>query len=150
MAFGENHEFTKLVPNLGGSDPDDAFCRVPYDKGSALLFTIEQAVGGPGHPTSPTHAAGLRLYFESITWISCCRTGFDSSSSDQLIIAFIRLRYRNYTKPYSLYRSCLPIHTIANVTSLSFSFLDEFEENTSISVAIGSNATILDSYHIDF
>ncbi|CAD6196149.1 unnamed protein product [Caenorhabditis auriculariae] len=43
--FGRNHEFTKLVQNLKGVDPDDAFSCVPYEKGSALLFTIEQLIG---------------------------------------------------------------------------------------------------------
>ncbi|PIC34596.1 hypothetical protein B9Z55_014201 [Caenorhabditis nigoni] len=43
--FGPDHEYTKLVQNLGDADPDDAFSSVPYEKGSALLFTIEQALG---------------------------------------------------------------------------------------------------------
>ncbi|EGT56806.1 hypothetical protein CAEBREN_06885 [Caenorhabditis brenneri] len=43
--FGPDHEYTKLVQNLGNADPDDAFSSVPYEKGSALLFTIEQAIG---------------------------------------------------------------------------------------------------------
>ncbi|KHJ89461.1 peptidase family M1 [Oesophagostomum dentatum] len=45
--FGDTHEFTKLIPNLGGIDPDDAYSSVPYEKGSAFLFTIEQLLGGP-------------------------------------------------------------------------------------------------------
>uniref|UniRef100_A0A183GNY4 Peptidase_M1 domain-containing protein n=1 Tax=Heligmosomoides polygyrus TaxID=6339 RepID=A0A183GNY4_HELPZ len=43
--FGEAHEFTKLIPKLNGIDPDDAFSSVPYEKGSALLLTIEQLIG---------------------------------------------------------------------------------------------------------
>ena len=32
-AAGEQHPFTRLVPDLsGGIDPDDAFSRVPYEK----------------------------------------------------------------------------------------------------------------------
>jgi len=30
--FGSDHEFTKLVINLKGKDPDDAFSSVPYEK----------------------------------------------------------------------------------------------------------------------
>lgn len=30
--FGHEHEFTKLVVDLKGKDPDDAFSRVPYEK----------------------------------------------------------------------------------------------------------------------
>ncbi|KJH45033.1 putative leukotriene A-4 hydrolase/aminopeptidase [Dictyocaulus viviparus] len=43
--FGDTHEFTKLIPNLHGVDPDDAFSSIPYEKGSALLFTLEQLIG---------------------------------------------------------------------------------------------------------
>ncbi|KAK5172421.1 hypothetical protein LTR04_005561 [Oleoguttula sp. CCFEE 6159] len=31
--FGEDHEFTKLVIDLKGKDPDDAFSSIPYEKG---------------------------------------------------------------------------------------------------------------------
>jgi hypothetical protein len=30
--FGHDHEFTKLVIDLKGKDPDDAFSSVPYEK----------------------------------------------------------------------------------------------------------------------
>jgi hypothetical protein len=30
--FGEDHEFTKLVIDLKGKDPDDAFSSIPYEK----------------------------------------------------------------------------------------------------------------------
>ena len=35
--FGEDHNFTKLIPDLKGQDPDDAFSSVPYEKGSTFL-----------------------------------------------------------------------------------------------------------------
>lgn len=39
--------YSTLVQNLkDGSDPDDAFSTVPYEKGFNLLFHIEQVVGG--------------------------------------------------------------------------------------------------------
>ncbi|EEB06062.1 leukotriene A-4 hydrolase [Schizosaccharomyces japonicus yFS275] len=44
--FGPNHEFTKLVQNLDGVDPDDAFSTIPYEKGSSLLYHIETVLGG--------------------------------------------------------------------------------------------------------
>jgi len=43
----DHPEFTKLVPNLDGIDPDEAFSRIPYDKGSLFLFYLETLVGGP-------------------------------------------------------------------------------------------------------
>ena len=30
--FGKDHEFTKLVIDLKGKDPDDAFSSIPYEK----------------------------------------------------------------------------------------------------------------------
>lgn len=30
--FGDDHEFTKLVIDLKGKDPDDAFSSIPYEK----------------------------------------------------------------------------------------------------------------------
>lgn len=37
--FGEDHEFTKLIINLEGKDPDDAFSSIPYEKaGFEALF----------------------------------------------------------------------------------------------------------------
>lgn len=38
-------EYTKLVPDLAGIDPDDAFSSVPYEKGFYLLFYLRSLVG---------------------------------------------------------------------------------------------------------
>ena len=43
--FGQEHEFTKLVPELEGKDPDDAFSSVPYEKGYTFLSYLEGIVG---------------------------------------------------------------------------------------------------------
>jgi leukotriene-A4 hydrolase len=43
--FGEQHEFTKLVPNIDGIDPDDAFSSIPYEKGFTLLDFLASVVG---------------------------------------------------------------------------------------------------------
>lgn len=40
--FGEVHNYTRLIPDLTGVDPDDAFSTIPYEKGSAFLLYIEQ------------------------------------------------------------------------------------------------------------
>jgi len=37
---------TCLEPDIDGIDPDAAFSRVPYEKGSLFLFYLEQVVGG--------------------------------------------------------------------------------------------------------
>ena len=40
--FGAEHNFTALVPDLsGGIDPDDAFSRVPYEKGYYFLYYLQ-------------------------------------------------------------------------------------------------------------
>ncbi|OLL25450.1 Leukotriene A-4 hydrolase [Neolecta irregularis DAH-3] len=44
--YGKDHEFTKLMPNLEGKDPDDAFSSVPYEKGFNLIYHIQTVVGG--------------------------------------------------------------------------------------------------------
>ncbi|KAI9803297.1 MAG: hypothetical protein M1825_002088 [Sarcosagium campestre] len=44
-SFGEDNEFTKLVVNLDGRDPDDAFSSIPYEKGHTFLFHLEKRLG---------------------------------------------------------------------------------------------------------
>lgn len=43
--FGEDHEFTKLIVDLKGKDPDDAFSSIPYEKGFHFLYHIEKLIG---------------------------------------------------------------------------------------------------------
>ena len=40
--LGEKHNFTALVPDLsGGVDPDDAFSKIPYEKGFYFLYYLQ-------------------------------------------------------------------------------------------------------------
>jgi hypothetical protein len=41
-----DNQLTNLVPNLTGIDPDDAFSKVPYEKGYTFLYFLEEKVGG--------------------------------------------------------------------------------------------------------
>ena len=43
--FGNTHEFTKLVIDLKGKDPDDAFSSIPYEKGYTFLSYLESQLG---------------------------------------------------------------------------------------------------------
>lgn len=43
--LGTDHEFTKLVVDLKGKDPDDAFSSIPYEKGFNFLYYLEKLVG---------------------------------------------------------------------------------------------------------
>lgn len=45
--FGKDHEFTKLIIDLKGKDPDDAFSSIPYEKGFHFLYYLEKLVGKP-------------------------------------------------------------------------------------------------------
>jgi leukotriene-A4 hydrolase len=45
--LGKDNKLTALVLDLTGVDPDDAFSIVPYEKGSAFLWYLEDTVGGP-------------------------------------------------------------------------------------------------------
>ncbi|GME38569.1 Peptidase M1 alanine aminopeptidase/leukotriene A4 hydrolase [Neofusicoccum parvum] len=43
--LGTDHEFTKLIVDLKGKDPDDAFSSIPYEKGFNFLYYLEKLVG---------------------------------------------------------------------------------------------------------
>eukprot|EP00308_Calcidiscus_leptoporus_P016851 CAMPEP_0119404024 /NCGR_PEP_ID=MMETSP1334-20130426/143682_1 /TAXON_ID=127549 /ORGANISM="Calcidiscus leptoporus, Strain RCC1130" /LENGTH=377 /DNA_ID=CAMNT_0007427981 /DNA_START=59 /DNA_END=1193 /DNA_ORIENTATION=- len=43
--YGEEHNFTALVPALDGMDPDDAFSVIPYEKGFQLLHHLCEVCG---------------------------------------------------------------------------------------------------------
>uniref|UniRef100_A0A8C5U0Y3 Leukotriene A(4) hydrolase n=1 Tax=Malurus cyaneus samueli TaxID=2593467 RepID=A0A8C5U0Y3_9PASS len=45
--LGDKNPVTSLVINLDEVDPDVAYSSVPYEKGFALLFYLEQLLGGP-------------------------------------------------------------------------------------------------------
>ena len=88
--------------------------------------------------TNMTWSRQLQLLNGSST--TTCRTRFDSSSLAAAkivtkMIAIIGILYRNYAR-FTLHRSCLPIYGIAIIL-----FLDGFEGNANISVAIKSGST---------
>uniref|UniRef100_A0A0G4FRB4 Peptidase M1 leukotriene A4 hydrolase/aminopeptidase C-terminal domain-containing protein n=2 Tax=Chromera velia CCMP2878 TaxID=1169474 RepID=A0A0G4FRB4_9ALVE len=41
----EEREYAKVVPNVDSIDPDDAFSRIPYERGCAVLLRMEQKIG---------------------------------------------------------------------------------------------------------
>ena len=45
--LGPHNPLTSLVVNLTDVNPDDAFSRVPYEKGATFLWMLEELVGGP-------------------------------------------------------------------------------------------------------
>ena len=54
-----NPQYTKLVPDLEGVDPDDVFSSVPYEKGFALLYFIQSQVCQLQHGSKPVSVYAL-------------------------------------------------------------------------------------------
>ena len=77
--FGENHEFTKLVVDLKGKDPDDAFSQVPYEKGFVFLYSLEKMLG-------------KGKFDKFIPHVSCCSDGQSLASRVLLTITSILRR----------------------------------------------------------
>ena len=55
----KNGPYTRLIPDLKGVDPDDAFSIVPYEKGFTLLFYLETLLGGPGETSARVNSHDL-------------------------------------------------------------------------------------------
>ncbi|KAJ4319121.1 Leucyl aminopeptidase yscIV [Neodidymelliopsis sp. IMI 364377] len=53
--YGTDHEYTKLITNLKGQDPDDAFSSVPYEKGFHALYQFELLLGAKKWDTFIPH-----------------------------------------------------------------------------------------------
>lgn len=66
--LGDHHPFTKLVVDLDGVDPDDAFSVIPYEKGYAFLYYLEQLLGG-----QQIFEAFLRAYIDEYKYM-CVET----------------------------------------------------------------------------
>ncbi|KAH7121212.1 leukotriene A-4 hydrolase [Dendryphion nanum] len=43
--YGTDHPYTKLIVDLKGNDPDDAFSSIPYEKGFHALYAFELLLG---------------------------------------------------------------------------------------------------------
>ena len=88
------------------------------------------------------HCSMFQIWLDPVDTIYC-RTGFDSDGLTATeiatkMLAIVGICYRNDAH-YTLYRNCLPTYGIAIIRSLPFLFLDDFEGNTNISVAIRSS-----------
>ncbi len=59
-------DLTRLAWNLGGTDPDDAFSRVPYSKGAQFLTALETHVGRDAFDAFTMHYI-QEFAFQSIT-----------------------------------------------------------------------------------
>ncbi|KAF2850462.1 leukotriene A-4 hydrol [Plenodomus tracheiphilus IPT5] len=74
--FGEDHEYTKLVTDLKGKDPDDAFSSIPYEKGFHALYAFELLLGKEKWDTFIPH------YFDTFKFKSVDSYDFKSCLID--------------------------------------------------------------------
>jgi leukotriene-A4 hydrolase len=72
----------RLLPDLRGRDPDDAFTEVPYEKGALLVTELEQAVG------RPVFDEYLRQYFDHFAFRSITTQEFLDFLSATLIAEY--------------------------------------------------------------
>lgn len=80
--------FSRLVQDLkDGTDPDDAFSTVPYEKGSNLLYHIEQTVGGTAKfdPFIPYYFNKFKYKsLDTYQFIDCLYEFFDKELLDKI------------------------------------------------------------------
>ncbi|XP_020365839.2 leukotriene A-4 hydrolase [Rhincodon typus] len=81
--FGATNLLTSLVPRLCDTDPDDAFSSVPYEKGFALLYHLEEQLGGPDIFMGFLKAYIQTFAYSSVTtedWKKCLYTYFSDKT----------------------------------------------------------------------
>ena len=78
--FGDKHEFTKLIVDLKGKDPDDAFSSIPYEKGYTFLSYLESKIGREKWNAFVPHyfRTFARRSLDSYDFKSCLLTFFKS------------------------------------------------------------------------
>lgn len=64
--YGKDHEFTKLIVDLKGKDPDDAFSSIPYEKGFVFLYYLEKLIGKDKWDKFIPHVSA-RLYISDVS-----------------------------------------------------------------------------------
>jgi len=63
-------DFQRLIPNITGCDPDEAFSGVPYEKGFSFLLTLERRVG------TPAFEEFAKAYLKKFKFITVTSTEF--------------------------------------------------------------------------
>lgn len=79
--FGDDHEFTKLIVDLKGKDPDDAFSSIPYEKGFNFLFYLENLVGKPKFDKFIPHVSDFNPFRPILLSDTLASTSQHSSAS---------------------------------------------------------------------
>ena len=68
ISYGESKKFTKLRPELLGRNPDDAFNKIPYEKGYNFLFYLENIVNSESN--IDLFRKIIRAYFDKFKYQS--------------------------------------------------------------------------------
>jgi leukotriene-A4 hydrolase len=68
ISYGESKSFTQLIPDLIGRNPDDAFNKIPYEKGFNLLYYLENLVNSESD--IDLFRKILRGYFDKFQYLS--------------------------------------------------------------------------------
>lgn len=71
--YGDDHPFTRLVVDLNGKDPDDAFSSIPYEKGFNFLYFLDRTIGREKWDKFIPH------YFKTYTKTSLTSENFKST-----------------------------------------------------------------------
>lgn len=105
--FGANNPLTNLVPSLQDVDPDDAFSSVPYEKGFALLYHLEELMGGPGNTCLQQQVPQGRSIYSvcSLQWSVCVLRGVHGVC--KVVHPAVRLQQRHYWRLEEL-----PVHIL--------------------------------------
>ena len=74
ITYGESKSFTKLIPDLIGRNPDDAFNKIPYEKGFNLLYYLETLVNSESD--IDLFRKILRGYFDKFQYLSISTDDF--------------------------------------------------------------------------
>ena len=74
ISFGESKTFTELRPYLLGRNPDDAFNKIPYEKGYNFLYYIERIVNAESD--IDLFRKILRAYFDKFKYQSISTEDF--------------------------------------------------------------------------
>ena len=135
--LGEDSEYTKLLPDLTGIDPNDQFSNVPYEKGFNLLTTIEKLVG------NDNFREVMRRYIKKYRLKSVDYTAFK-----EVLEEFIKEKFKKKQakkilgeidwdkwlneKGFPSYKNEFTSELLKDAEKMAEDFLNEKEDNSSV------------------
>ena len=67
-SFGESKSFTSLRPYLVGRHPDDSFCTIPYEKGYAFVYYLEELINSNSDEGKDMFMIFIKKYLEDFKY----------------------------------------------------------------------------------